>query len=188
MSKESMMIVKNGIEQLRIKKQQLLALQTKEADENEKISKFNKLLEQAMIDHEACMRSNLVGNASDKNLDESKSNLKELADSLQEAKEKLQLISDTRAKLNSEVSTLNGDLTVHRSILCAKLAKDTHDEMVANKKINEKLVVGYAAFLASGDHDTSWTRFLLLNYPLPSEHEMNLAVEKFRANNEFMRD
>ena len=188
MSKESMMIVKNGIEQLRIKKQQLLALQTKEADENTKISKLNKLLEQAMIDHETCMRSNLVGNASDQDLKESKANVKGLGDSLQEANETLISISETRAKLNYEISDINDEIAVHRATICHKLAREEHAEMAANKKLNEKLAGGYAAFLSSSDYDRSWARFLVCCFPHPSERDIQLAVGKLKQSNDFMRD
>jgi hypothetical protein len=188
MSNESMMIVKNGIEQRNIKSKQLCALQAKEVEVSEKETKLLKLLEQAGLDHESYMRSNLTGDASDQVLQESKINLKELADSIQETKETLKFISETRTKLNFEISYLNGDIAVHRGILCLKLAREAHDEMAANKKLNEKLVAGYAAFISSGDYDRSWPRFLMCNFPHPSEPNIKLAVEKFKASNEFMRD
>ncbi|MBA3757174.1 MAG: hypothetical protein H0X02_13575 [Nitrosomonas sp.] len=68
MSDESMKIVKNSSEQLKIKRKQLSALQAKEVVETEKVAKLSKLLEQAGLDHETCMRSNLEGNASDQEL------------------------------------------------------------------------------------------------------------------------
>ncbi len=111
-----------------------------------------------------------------------------MADSLQEAKEILKSISETRAKLNSEISPLNDDITIHRGILCLKLTREVHDEMAANKKLNEKLAAGYAACILSGDYDRSWTRFLLCSFPHLSEHDMQLAVEKFKASNDFMSD
>lgn len=188
MSEESMIIVKNSSEQLKIKRQQLSALQKKEVEETAKVEKISKLLEQAVLDHETCMRSNLVGNASDQDLKESKANVKGLGDSLQEANETLISISETRAKLNSEISSLNDDITVHRGILCHKLAREEHAEMAANKKLNEKLAGGYAAFLSSGDYDRSWARFLVCCFPHPSERDIQLAVGKFKAGNDFMRD
>lgn len=188
MSKESMIIVRNSSEQLKIKKQQLLNLQTKEVEANERAVKLAKLLEQAELDHQTCMLANLAGNANDQEIIESKIIMKGLIDSLQEAQDDIKLLSETRPKLMSEISALEGDRTVHRSILCAKMANEAHEEMASNRKLKEKLVAGYAPFRASGDFDTSWTRYLLLNYPLPSEHEINLAAEKFRASNDFMRD
>lgn len=188
MSNESIMILKNGIEQRNIKSKQLSALQTKGVEETEKEAKLSKLLEQAGLDHETCMRSNLVGNASDQDLKESKINLKELADSLQETKEALKLIAETRTKLNLEIYNLNDEIAVHRGILCLKLAREAQDEMAANKKLNEKLAAGYAACVLSGDYDRSWPRFLMCSFPHPSEHDMQLAVEKFKVSNDFMRD
>lgn len=188
MENESLVIIKNSSEELKIKKKQLIALQAREVEETEKVAKLSKLLEQARIDHGTCMRSSLAGNASDQELIESKTILKGLADSLQETKETLKFIAETRPKLMSEISSLDGDRAVHRATISAKLAEEFHSEMMKNKKLLEKLAYGYAAFLSSGHYDRSWLRYLSSCFPQPSEHEMNLANEKFKASNDFMRD
>ena len=188
MNIESLQIVKNAIEQKRIKSTQLLTLQTKEAEEIEKEVKLSKLLEQAKLDHDACMRNHLVGSASDQEVMNSRSNLKDLSNRLQETRENIKFITETRIKLNHEISDLTGDLTVHRGILCSSLAKESYDEMATNKKLNEKLAYGYAAFRKTGHYDRSWNRFILDCFPIPSERDMQLAEEKLKASNDFMRD
>ncbi|MBS0300377.1 MAG: hypothetical protein JSR32_10740 [Proteobacteria bacterium] len=188
MSKETIVFLKSIIEQRKIKSKQLCALQTKESEETEKEAKLSKLLEQAKLSHDIYWRANLVGNASDQDLKESKINLKGLSDSLQKTNETLKLISETRTNLSFEIESLNGDIAVHRGTLCRKLAKEALDEMAANKKLKEKLADGYAAFLSSGDYDRSWIRFILSSFPQPNESDMRLAVEKLKANNDFMRD
>lgn len=188
MNNESFQIVKNSIEQKRIKNKQLLALQTKELEEIEKEAKLSKLMEQAQLNHEACMRSSLTGSTSDQEVIDSRSNLKDLSNRLQETRENIKFIAETRIKLNHEIGDLTGDITVNRSILCGELAKESYDEMATNKKLNEKLVSGYAAFCKSGHYDRSWNQFILYCFPPPSERDMQPAEEKLKANNDFMRD
>ena len=188
MNNEYLQIVKNSTEQKRIKNKQLLVLQTKEPEEIEKEAKLSKLLEQAKLDHDACMRNHLVGSASDQDLMESKNNLKELSDCLQETRETIKLIAETRIKLNHEISDHDGNITTYRSGLCRELAKELHDEMAINKKLNEKLAYGYAAFCKSGHYNMSWGQFLADCFPFPSEHDRQLAEDKLKANNDFMRD
>ena len=188
MNKEYLQIVKNSVEQKRIKNQQLLVLQTKEPEEIEKEAKLSKLLEQAKLDHDVCMRNHLVGSASDQDLMKSKNNLKELSDCLQETRETIKFIAETRIKLNREIGDLDMDLTTYRSALCGELAKESHDEMATNKKLNEKLAYGYAVFLKTGHYDRSWNRFILDCFPIPSERDMQLAEQKLKAGNDFMRD
>lgn len=188
MNNEYLQIVKNSTEQKRIKSKQLLVLQTKEPEEIEKEAKLSKLLEQAKLDHDACMRNHLVGSASDQDLMESKNNLKELSACLQETRETIKLIAETRIKLNDEISDHDGNITMYRSGLCGELAKEFHDEMATNKKLNEKLAYGYAVFRETGHPNRSWERFILNCFPPLSERDRQLAEEKLKANNDFMRD
>ena len=97
-----------------------------------------------------------------------------------DAKEALKFISETRPKLMSAISFIDGERTMHRAAICSKLAKEAHDEMVANKKL--------AAFLSSGDYDMSWPRYLMCCFPYPSERDIQIAADKFKASNDFMRD
>jgi hypothetical protein len=53
---------------------------------------------------------------------------------------------------------------------------------------SERSAAGYAGFLSSGELNKSWLQFLLCNFPHPSEHGMKIAIEKFKADHEFMRD
>ncbi len=188
MSNVTIKLVNNMIEQRNIKNKQLLALQTRKTEETEKEAKLNNLLAQAELEHNTCMRANLTGNASDQKLKESKINLKQSADYLQETKEVIKFISEDITKLNYEIGDLRGDIAVYRENLCSELTKELFDEMPANKKLNEKLATGYAAHCSSNDFDRSWIRFILRCFPQPDDRNMQLAVEKLKASNDFMRD
>ncbi|WP_110382374.1 hypothetical protein [Nitrosomonas ureae] len=91
-----------------IPQKQLLALEKKAAEEVEKVTKLTKLLEQAEIDHEACLHSNLAGNTTDQKLEESKSNLRKLADSIQDANERSYPMQKIKDKLLIEIYDLEG--------------------------------------------------------------------------------
>lgn len=109
MSNESIAMIKTNTEKLRIKKRQLLALQKKETEGNEKAAMLEKSLAQAKKDHEACLLSNLAGNTSDKALDQSKATIKKLMDSIHEANEisePMQMKSPNRCKKSNMTYSL----------------------------------------------------------------------------------
>lgn len=188
MSNETIKFTNNMIEQRRVKIKQLTALRTRKTEETEKEAKLSKLLAQAELDHNACMRSNLAGDASDQKLKESKISLKELTDRLQETKKTIEFISEDISRLNHESSDLRGDIAIRRADACTEIAKEIFDEITANKKFYKKLVDGYAVFLSSHDHNKSWLRFVLLNFPQPGDRNIRLAEERFKESNDFMRD
>lgn len=188
MSNESIEMIKTKTEQLRIKKKQLLALQTKEVEGNEKAAMLEKSLAQANKDHEACLLSNLAGNTTDKALDQSKSTIKKLIDSIQEANEISEPMQRIKHDLQFEIYDLEGNIAAHRSILCRELEKEAREEIAANKKLTEQLSEGFVAFMSNGEPNNTWERFLLLNFPHPSQHDIHNAVDKFKAAYEFMRE
>lgn len=180
--------LKNAIQQKRIKNQQLVALQEKEVEFLEKEVEFSKLLEKAKLNNDDCMRSYLSGNISDQEMQEAKAHLKELANSFEEVRENIKFITQTRIGLNREIGTLDGEVTVYRSLLCGELAKEVYEEMAANRKLNEKLLVGYSAFHQSGDCDRSWVRFLTMAFNSPSENDLQAAKDKLKKDHELLRD
>lgn len=188
MSNESIAMIKTKTEQLRIKKKQLLALQKKEIEGNEKAAMLEKSLAQAKIDHEACLLSNLAGKTTDKALDQSKATIKKLIDSIQETNEISEPMQKIKHDLQFEIYDLEGNIAAHRSILCRELEKEAREEIAANKKLTEQLSEGFVAFMSNGEPNTTWERFLLLNFPHPSQHDMQMAVDQFKASYEFMRD
>lgn len=188
MSNQSLTILRADLEKQRINKKQLLALEKKAAEEVEKVTKLTKFMKQAEIDHEACLLSNLAGNTTDQKLEESKANLRKLADSIQEANETSNPMQKIKDKLLFEMYDLEGAISAHRSILCSELAKEAREGIAANKKLIEQLSEGFIAFISNGEPSTTWERFLLLNFPHPSQHDMQNAINKFKTKNEFMYD
>lgn len=188
MTNETIATLKNMTEERKVKIKQLSVFQAKEDEKNAEAARLNELLEQAKKSHDALILSNLSGIASDENLKESKINLNGLADSVQEIKDTIKLISEAKAKLNQEIESLSDDIKVRRGDLCRKSAEEAYVETSTNKKLNEKLVAGYAACMLGNPYDRSWLAFLARSFPHPSERDMQLAVEKFKASNEFMAD
>jgi len=188
MSNESIAMIKTNTEKLRIKKRQLLALLKKETEGNDKAAMLAQSLAQAKIDYEAFLLSNLAGNTTDKALDQSKATIKKLIDSIQEANEISEPMQKIKHDLQFEIYDLEGNIAAHRSILCRELEKEAREEIAANKKLTEQLSEGFVAFMSNGEPNTTWERFLLLNFPHPSQHDIHNAVDKFKAAYEFMRE
>jgi len=188
MSNELTATLKSDIEKQRIIKTQLTALQKKVDERRQQAADLSESLARAKADHEACVLANLAGNASDKELEESEANLKRLADSIAKVTEPFEHEWKIRDRLSLESFDLEGIISANRSILCQKLLKECYAETAENKKINARLAAGYAGFLSSGELNKSWLQFLLCNFPHPSEHGMKIAIEKFKADHEFMRD
>lgn len=185
---QTISVLKNLLEDRKIKDKQLSSLRAKEIEFVEKESELSKLLEQARLKHDDCIRANLAGNISDQQLRESKDNLKELTNSVQEIKESLRILVDLKNKLMSELSITNGDLSVHREILCGKLSQEKYTELSKDKKLYEKLIAGYAAFYRSTELIKSWESFLVKCFERPSEEAMRLAEDKLRQSHELLRD
>lgn len=188
MSEESLAIIKTSTAQLKIKKSQLAALETKQTEENDKLNNLSKLLDQAKLDHETCMRATLAGNATAQDLKDSKAKIIELNESIQECRDALKFISEVRPALNHEIIFLKENITAHRAILCSKLFDEAQEANTNDKKFRGKMMDSYAMFLSTGHFDRSWLQHLLLVYPHPNAKDLDIACEKFKANHEFMRD
>lgn len=180
--------LRNALDQKKIKTEQLVTLQTKEAEFIEKEKELDDLLKKAQLDYDNCLRSNLTGDVSNQALSKSKSHFKELNDSIGEIKENLRILTDLKSQLKNELSYLDMDLIGQRGGLFGNLAKQSYEEMASNKKLNEKLVIGYALYRRSNEFPVSWGRYLELCFQAPNEQDLQSADEKLKASSGLLRD
>lgn len=185
---QTISVLKNLLEDRKIKDKQLSSLRSKEVKFIEKESELSKLLEKTQSKHDDCIRLNLSGNISDQQLGESKNNLKELTNDLQEVKENLRILTELKAQLMTELSFINGDIDVHRAIFCGKLAEEKFDKFAKDRKLHKKLVDYYAIFYRSTTITKGWEHFLPKCFAFPSEVELQTAFDKLKESNEFLRD
>lgn len=178
--------LKNAISEKSIKNKQLSALQAKETEFFKRESEISDLLKQAQSKYDNCIRANLAGNVTDQELMESKLNLKGLSDSLLEIKENFRILVEVKAKLMSEISVINGDLSVHKAILCGELAQEKYTELSKDKKLYQKLIDGYAAFCGSTELIKSWEVYLSKCFEYPPEEAMRVAEQKLKDSNEIL--
>lgn len=183
---QTISVLKNLLEDRKIKDKQLSSLRAKEIEFVEKESELSKLLEQARFKHDDCIRANLAGNISDQQLRESKDNLKELTNSVQEIKESLRILVDLKIKLMGELSITNGDLSVHRAIFCGDLSNSFFSDLSKEKKLYQRLVDGYAAFCKSNALLKTWPSYLSECFEHPPEEAMRLAEQKLKDSNELL--
>ena len=180
--------LKNAISEKAIKNKQLSCLREKETEFIRKESEINDLLKKTQSDYDNCIRANLAGNASDEELRKFKNNLKGLSDSLQEVKENIKILTETKVKLNREISDISGDLSVHREIFCNNLSNSFFVDLLKEKKLYQRLVDGYAAFCKSTSLIKSWEVYLSKCFEYPPEEAMRLAEDKLKQTNELLRD
>lgn len=189
MSNNNLKLLHSNLEQYKALSNQLSILGKKETEEIENQSRLREMVKQAEQKYEGCLKANLTGVAGDQELEKAKAELKKLNESYDESKQRLGLIQQMRGNLNNEAGDLRGDVRLYRGLVCLNMARESQAEMEGNKKLNEKMIAGYAAFLsATGEPDRSWRRFIYDCFPEPSERDINLAVEKFKASNDFMSD
>lgn len=185
---ETIATLKSFIESRKCLREQLSTLQAKETAVSEKAAELSKLLEQAKHDQEICLRANLAGNVSDQELKAARDSVKMLAESLREAGENCEMLAKLKVEATHEISSINDAIAAHRAMLCRELMEKPCTEIRKNAKLRETLLAGYTLFRKTGDYDTSWTRFILNNFPLPSESEVDLATKKLKASDTILNE
>lgn len=185
---ETIATLKNFIESRKCLREQLSTLQAKETAISEKAAELSKLLERAKHDQEICLRANLAGNASDQELKAARDSVKMLTESLREAGETCEMGAKLRAEVTHEINSINDAIAAHRAMLCRELMEKPYTEIRKNAKLHETLLAGYALFRKAGEYDTSWARFILNNFPPPSESDMDVATKKLKASNAILNE
>jgi predicted nucleic acid-binding Zn-ribbon protein len=178
--------------ELKFIKKRLAALPVKEDTERTKLAQLQKDVYQADKDYDEIRAMNLTGDATDQAVSTAKARHAELVELLSDVTGNISYIASVRAGLNGQFGDLRDRINVARAELCNA---DLHaaKAAMAKTKVSEKLLVAFSIWVSATPHrlygnTPPWNVFLIETFPEPNGSEVVGAIEKFKADTDYMKD